>query len=214
MQMEVSELPIEVLKEAAWNANQTDAKMLERLRSSISKYGLVQNLVVRPLGDRYEVLSGNQRLKLLREFNISKVPCVVVDLDDAHARLLAQALNHIHGDDDLGLRAELIREVIRIIPEDEVLKILPDTMEGLRGMASLGQETVAVYLHNWEQARSARLRNRIFKLTDEQLLMVEKAVDHVLPEAVRYQGISPNTKGTALYLICKSFLEKENKDGS
>ena len=70
------------------------------LRSSISKYGLVQNLVVRRIGDKYEVLSGNQRLKLLREFNVKIVPGVIVDLDDAHARLLAQALNHIHGDDD------------------------------------------------------------------------------------------------------------------
>ena len=44
--MEVIELPIEALKEAAWNANQIDEAMLQRLRSSIVKYGLVQNLVV------------------------------------------------------------------------------------------------------------------------------------------------------------------------
>jgi len=75
-------------------------------------------------------------LKLLREFNVSKVPCVIVNLDDAHARLFAQALNHIHGDDDLGLRAELIREVLKTIPEQEVLAILPDTMVGLKGMAT------------------------------------------------------------------------------
>ena len=132
--------------------------MLQRLRSSISKYGLVQNLVVRRIGDKYEVLSGNQRLKLLREFNVKIVPCVIVDLDDAHARLLAQALNHIHGDDDLGLRAELIREVMRVIPEEEILTILPDTVESLKGMASLGQETIAGYLMNWERARSVRLK--------------------------------------------------------
>ena len=68
--MEVVELPIEALKEAPWNANQIDAAMLQRLRSSILKYGFIQNLVVRQIASGYEVLSGNQRLKLLHEFNI------------------------------------------------------------------------------------------------------------------------------------------------
>ena len=47
-------------------------------------------------------------------------------------------MNHIHGDDDLGLRAELIREVMQVLPEEEVLAVLPDTMDGLKGMAQFG----------------------------------------------------------------------------
>jgi ParB family chromosome partitioning protein len=172
----------------------------------------VQNLVVRHLGDEYEVLSGNQRLKLLREFDIPKVPCVIVNLDNAHARLFAQALNHIHGDDDLGLRAELIREVLKTIPEEQVLTVLPDTMVGLKGMATLGQGAMAGYLQNWEKARAIRLRNLLFKLTSDQLPTIETAIDRMLPEARRKQGVSPNSRGTALYLICKSYLEKENQD--
>jgi ParB family chromosome partitioning protein len=209
--MEVVELPIEVLKEATWNANQIDEAMLQRLRSSILKYGFIQNLVVRRIDNGYEVLSGNQRLKLLREFNVSKVPCVIVDLDDAHARLLAQVLNHTHGSDDLGLRAELLREVMQVIPEQEVMSVLPDTMIGLSGIGSLGQETLAGYLRNWEKARAVRLRNLLFKLTPDQLQTVEAAVTQILPEARRVQGINPNTRGTALYLLCKSFLDKEDK---
>jgi ParB family chromosome partitioning protein len=212
--MEVIELKIELLKEAPWNVNQIGEAMLQRLRSSIMKYGLVQNLVVRPRGDWYEVLSGNQRLKLLHEFDVRMVPCVVVRVNDSHARLLAQALNHIHGEDDLGLRAELLREVMNVIPEEEVLTILPETLDGLKGMANLGQETVAGYLQNWEKARAVRLKNLQFKLTGEQLQSVETAIERALPEARRQQGISPNTRGIALYLICKSYLEKENKNDS
>ena len=209
--MEIIELPIEALNEAAWNVNQVDEAMMQRLRTSIGKYGLVQNLVVRQIANSYEVLSGNHRLRLLHELLIKKVPSVVVDVDDAHARLLAQALNHVHGDDDLGLRAELIREVMQVLPEEEVLAILPDTMDGLKGMANLGQETMAGYLKNWEKARSVRLRNLIFKLTQEQLQSVEVAIDQMLPEAKRQRGASPNARGIALYLICKSFMDKENK---
>ena len=209
--MEIIELPIEALKEAVWNVNQVDEAMMQRLRVSIGKYGLVQNLVVRQIANDYEVLSGNHRLRLLHELLIKKVPCVVVDVDDAHARLLAQALNHIHGDDDLGLRAELIREVMQVLPEEEVLAVLPDTMDGLKGMANLGQETMTGYLQNWEKARAARLRNLLFKLTSDQLKTVEAAVAQILPQARLQQGINPNARGTALYLICKSFVDKENK---
>ena len=212
--MEIIDLSIELLKEATWNVNQIDEAMMQRLRSSIQRYGLVQNLVVRQVADGYEVLSGNQRLKLLHESKVRTVPCVVVSVDDGHARLLAQALNHIHGEDDLGLRAELLREVMQIIPEEEVLSILPETLVSLKGMASLGQETVASYLQNWERARAVRLRNLIFKITEEQLQSVETAVERVLPAAKRQRGISPNTRGTALYLICKSYLAQEHKDNS
>lgn len=207
--MEIIELPVEALKEASWNVNQIDHAMLQRLRSSINKYGLVQNLVVRPIGNTYEVLSGNQRLMLLREFKVSKVPCVVVEVDDAHARLLAQALNNIHGDDDLGLKAELIRNVMKKIPEEEILAILPDTVESLKDMASLGQETLAGYLQNWNQAQAAKLKNLLVKFTKEQLPTVEKAIEKAIPEAKKQPGIGPNTRGTALYMICKSYLDKD-----
>ena len=107
--MQVTEIPMELLREAPWNPNQQDPAMLGRLKESISRYGLVQNLVARPLGvGAYEVLSGNQRLQVLRDQQIEEVPCVVVELDDSRARLLAQALNRVHGEDDLGLRAELV----------------------------------------------------------------------------------------------------------
>ena len=212
--MEVVELPIETLKEAPWNANQIDASMLQRLRSSILKYGFIQNLVVRRIDNGYEVLSGNQRLKLLRELNLSKVPCVIVDLDDAHARLLAQVLNHTHGSDDLGLRAELLREVLQVIPEQEVMSVLPDALAGLSGLGAINQETMTGYLQNWEKARAIRLRNLLFKLTPDQLQTVEAAVAQMLPEARLQPGINPNTRGTALYLLCKSFLDKENKYGN
>jgi ParB family chromosome partitioning protein len=98
-----------------------------------------------------------------------------------------------------------------VLPEKEVLAILPETPGSLSGMASMGQETIATFLQNWEKARAVRLRNLIFKMTQEQLLTIEKAIDQILPEAKRQQGISPNARGTALYLICKSFVDKEDK---
>jgi len=208
--VEVTELPLTGLREAPWNANRMDKAMLGRLEASVARYGVVENLVVRPVGpDTYEVISGNQRLRVLREAEVKCAPCVVVDLDDAHARLLAQALNHIGGEDDLGLRAELLRRVLETMPQEEVLAILPENARGLRALASLGQTNLSEHLETWEKARSARLRHLIFQLTDEQVRVVKEALARVMPQAKREHGASPNVRGTALHLICKAYLQQE-----
>ena len=85
--MKITELPITRLTEADWNPNHMNLATLSMLKSSINKYGLVGNLVVRCLPDGlYEVLSGNQRLQVLAELGYTHVPCIVVDLDDSNAR--------------------------------------------------------------------------------------------------------------------------------
>ena len=207
------ELPLKQLREATWNSNQMDKGMLARLRESIRRYGLVENLVVRRIvsEDIYEVLSGNQRLQLIREKGFTHAPCVVVDLDDAHARLLSQALNYIHGEDDLGLRAELLRNVLETATEDEVAAILPETADSLKAIASMGQETIATHLQNWQQARAARLKHLQFQLTQSQLEVVEQALGLQMKRAYREKGDSPNIRGTALYLLCKKFIDEVNR---
>lgn len=207
--MQIVELPLDNLKEAPWNANEMDPAMLDHLAESISRYGMVQNLVVRPLSDGfYEVLSGNQRLRVLHDRGHAVVPCMVIDLDDARARLLAQALNRVHGEDDLGLKAELLREVIESMPQQEVLALLPETAESLAELASLGQESMAEYLQGWQKAQQARLKHLQVQLIPSQLEIVEEALARFIPMARKSLGDSPNAKGTALFLLCSEYLQQ------
>jgi ParB family chromosome partitioning protein len=203
--MELVYLPLEYLQEASWNPNRMDQGMLDRLRRSLACYGLVQNLVVRPVAeDCYEVLSGNQRLQVLKESGYwDAVPCVVVDLGDAHARLLSQALNRIQGEDDLGLRAELVKKILDELPQTEVLTLLPETVESLNAFASLGQQDLAGYLQNYQQAQTARLKHLTFQFTPNQLEVIEEALARVMPQP----GDNPNPRGNAMYLLCQSYLE-------
>lgn len=58
--MEVSDIPIRQLVEATWNPNHMDNDMVSRLKVSLDRYGLIENLVVRALDEGvYEVISGN-----------------------------------------------------------------------------------------------------------------------------------------------------------
>lgn len=205
--MKVIELPITRLTEAIWNPNHMDPAMLSRLRVSINRFGLVGNLVVRPLPEGlYEVLSGNQRLQVLTELGYTHLPCVVVDLDGSNARLLAQALNRIEGQDDLGMKAELVKEVLRTLPQSEVLSLLPETAESLQALTGLGQTEMAEHLRAWQKAQAARLRHLTFQLSGDQLELVEQALARALAGYVAREG-SPNRRGTALTNICRIYLD-------
>jgi ParB family transcriptional regulator, chromosome partitioning protein len=207
--MKIVEIPVEQLKEDPNNANVMDQQMTDRLRESIRRYGLVQNLVVRQIGkNAYEVLSGNQRLKVIKEMGFTLVSCVVVTIDDAQARLLAQALNRVRGEDDLGLRADVVKEILKKIPQSEVLNILPETALSLKSFSALRQEDMTTYLKNWQVSQSAKLKHLQFQLSPAQLEVVEKVLVRFISDVKRNQVVVPNIRGTALYLLCKSYLEK------
>jgi len=209
--MEVINLHLDRLSEAPWNPNTMVPAMREKLRNSIASYGLVENLVVRATADKFEVLSGNQRLGIYRDLCIDTVPCVVVDLDDTQARLLAQVLNRTRGDDNQGLKAELVRQVMEDIPQSELVALLPETVESLNALAALGQETMAEHLDAWERARGAKLHTLQLRLTQDQLNVVHQALSKALPKAKERPNHNPNARGNALFIICSSFLEHEEE---
>ena len=173
--MKVIELPLECLSEAPWNPNQMDEKVMSLLKNSLSRYGLVEPLVVRPIGEsRYEVLSGNQRLKVLTEMGQKSVPCALVELNDTEAMLLTQALNGLKGQDDLALKGTLLKQVLSVISESEVLSLLPETSTSLNSLASISEENLADHLKAWEQAQTARLSHMQLQFTRPQLETVQR----------------------------------------
>ncbi len=206
--MIIAELPLSQLREASWNPNCMNALMKKRLKESVIRFDVLRFLVVRSIGAGvYEVLAGNKLLGILREMGRPRALCAVVEVGDTHARLLAQALNHIHGEDDLGLRAEVMRDVLASIPEEEVRSLLPETAGSLKALTSLGQQDMASHVRAWQQAQEARLYHLTFQLTKEELALVEQALDKAAREVRGPKGDNPNSRGRALALICRFYLE-------
>jgi len=211
--LKVNDLPLHQLREAQWNSNQMDGTMLGRLKQSVQRFGLVVPLVVRPVGvGGYETIGGAQRLFVLRELGFTSVPCVVVETDDANARLLAQALNRLQGQDDLGLKAELLRQVLGEVPESEVLNLLPETAGSLQALSFLGQQDLASYIRNWQDSQSARLKHLTFQSTPAQLEVIEEALARVMPQVRETNSGNPNPRGNALFLLCQQYLELVGRD--
>ena len=209
--MNIQHIPIEQIKEAPWNPNCMDEGMLRHLRRSFERFDNLMPLVVRQLEPvLYETIGGAQRLAVLKEMAVTDVPVVIVNADDADARLLCQALDHISGEDDLGMRAQLIREVLETRSQEEVLALLPETAESLATLVSLGQEDMAAYLKAWEQAQAARLKHLTVQLTPAQQKVVEEALGRFMSQAKEVRGDRPNTRGTALLLLCQAYLNNES----
>ena len=207
--MKPVEISITDLRPALWNPNQMDERMMERLQESISWYGLVEPLVVRPFEDSlYEVLSGNQRLRVLEYLDFKSVPCVIVELDDARAMLLAQALNGLRGEDDLALKGALLKEILESVPESEVLSLLPETIGSLKSLSQINEMDLAEHLKAWDEAQIARLRHLQVQLTNNQMETVEEALSLILPKAKNECFENPNTRGNAVFLLCKFYLER------
>lgn len=130
--LKVRQIAVDELDNAPWNANRVPDDVLAKVRRSIADFGIVENLVARQLpSGRYEVISGNHRLGIYREMGVKKAPVHVVDVDDAHARILAQTLNRTRGQDDAEAYAQLLTEVLADMDMAEVMAYLPESEKSL-----------------------------------------------------------------------------------
>ncbi|HSF03637.1 MAG TPA: ParB/RepB/Spo0J family partition protein, partial [Solirubrobacterales bacterium] len=93
------ELPIDAL---APNPSQPRkhfaAEALGELAASIRSSGVLQPIVVRSRGDRYEILVGERRWRAAREAGLDRVPAIIRDATDAEAIELALVENLLRED--------------------------------------------------------------------------------------------------------------------
>ena len=66
-----------------------DEEKLEELAASIKEYGVVQPLVVRKKGKRYELVAGERRLRASKLAGLKKVPVVLKEYDDTEMMEIA-----------------------------------------------------------------------------------------------------------------------------
>ncbi len=81
-------VPLSALKASRFNPRRDfSEEQLEELATSIRERGLVQPLVVRPLGggDRYEIVAGERRWRAAQRANLHEVPVVIRALSDQEA---------------------------------------------------------------------------------------------------------------------------------
>lgn len=116
-----------------------DDAALRELADSISKHGLIQPLLVRPLDDgSYQIVAGERRWRASRLAGIEKVPVVIREISDSEVM-------------ELALIENLQREDLNPIEEAEGYKTLMETY-------SMTQEQVAARVGKSRPAVANALR--------------------------------------------------------
>ena len=59
-----------------------DENSLKQLTDSVDEYGIIQPLILRKKGNKYEIIDGERRYKSARKLGLDKVPAIILNLND------------------------------------------------------------------------------------------------------------------------------------
>lgn len=148
-----------------------DEKELNELADSIKMHGIIQPLVLRRIGDKYEIIAGERRYKASVLAGLTQVPAVIMKIDDQKSAEVAVVEN-------------LQRKDLTAIEEAQSYKKILDmgylTQEELATRMGVAQSTIAnklrllnltipvkeALLHNKISERHAR---SLLNITDNNL---------------------------------------------
>ena len=74
-----------------------EAKMQE-LIGSVKEKGVIQPILLRPVGDDFELIAGERRFRAAVAAELTEIPAMIRDVDDDEAEMLA-LMENIHRDD-------------------------------------------------------------------------------------------------------------------
>lgn len=151
-----------------------DEAKLEELAASIREHGVVQPVVVRPLGDRFELVAGERRWRAAQRAGLATVPAVVRSINERQALEIALVEN-LQREDlnpieqarafsqlmDLGLTQEQLAERLglsrpAIANTVRLLQLAADVQRLItEGTLSAGHARTLVGLSEGEQRRFA-----------------------------------------------------------
>ncbi len=157
-----------------------DEEALFELADSIKVHGIIQPLILRPLGAKYEIIAGERRYKAAQLVGLSEVPAIVETLDDQTSAELAIIEN---------LQREGLSGLEEAKSYQKLLKIGNLTQEQLAKQMGKSQSTIANklrLLNLCEEVQDALLNHKIserharsilaLKSEDQQKEMLHKII--------------------------------------
>lgn len=139
---------------------------LKELSESIKLHGIIQPLVLRRIGDKYEIIAGERRYKASVLAGLNTVPAIIMNMDDKQSAEVAVVEN-------------LQRKNLTAIEEAQSYKKILDmgylTQDELAGRMGVSQPTIAnkLRLLNLEkEVQDALLKNQISERHARSLLSI------------------------------------------
>lgn len=153
-----------------------DAK-LDELAQTIRTHGVIQPIVVRKVGDAYELVAGERRWRAAQRVGMDYIPAIVRALSEAQAASVALIEN---------LQREGLTAIEEAVAYQQLIELHHLTQESLAQRLGKGQSTIANklrLLHLHEAVQSAIRRRTITERHARALLPLPTAVqERVLQE--------------------------------
>lgn len=144
-----------------------DEVALNELANSIKEHGILQPLVLRKLGDKYEIIAGERRYKASTLIGLKEVPAIVIEVDDKKSSELAVVEN-------------IQRKELSALEEANSYKKLLDmgqlTQEELANKMGKTQSTIANklrLLNLCPEVQNSILKNEISERHGRSLLQIK-----------------------------------------
>ena len=130
-------IPIDLLDAHPANSNVMPKALVDKLADEIERTGLYPPVIVRPVGDRYQILDGHHRVMVLKRLGYYAVQVVIWLADDQQALLFLATLNRMQGDDDPRKRAALLARLRCSMDVGELAKRLPEDSQRVRNLLAI-----------------------------------------------------------------------------
>jgi len=135
----MKEIEISKLEISSFNVRKSSVEITE-LIDSIKSQGIIQPLLVRPVGDKFEVVVGQRRFLAACQAGLKKVPVIIKKMSDEDA-LKASLTENIHREDlDPIDKAKAIKELVFI--EKNKGKSMRDSVSIVAKDLGLGESTI------------------------------------------------------------------------
>ena len=91
---EFTYLPVDKIKPGRFQPRQEiKEKELKELSQSIKEKGFIQPIVVRKIGDEYEIVAGGRRYQASKSLGLKEIPTIIKDISDRDTLIFAIAEN-------------------------------------------------------------------------------------------------------------------------
>ena len=107
---------------------------IEELARTIHIHGVIQPIVVRKIGDGYEIIAGERRYRAMKKLGWSEVPAIIRELDDKETASIALIEN---------LQREELTSIEEAFAYEKLIELHSLTQEALAQRLGKGQSTVA-----------------------------------------------------------------------
>jgi hypothetical protein len=119
-----------------WNPNKTKPRQQQAIAESLQTYSQILDIIVRPNGDRYQIIDGEHRYDELTD---DVYVTVLHGLSDADAKKLTIIMNETRGEADKIELAQLLADLSNELDAEELLNALPYEQNELDELVKLAE---------------------------------------------------------------------------